>query len=66
MLAALGRDQVTVFARRDERRRAAGVAAEHAERAADVGGSAREAVLEAAVVVTALPIGLPGLLLDPA
>ena len=59
MLAAIGRDQVTVFARRDE------AAAELREWAAEHApsvrltcvGSAREAVLEAAVVVTALPIG---------
>ncbi|HWH64604.1 MAG TPA: hypothetical protein VNS99_00825 [Gaiellales bacterium] len=68
MLAAIGRDRVTVFARR------ADAAAELREWAAEhapgvrltLVGSAREAVLEAAVVVTALPIGLPGLLLDPA
>jgi ornithine cyclodeaminase/alanine dehydrogenase len=68
MLAAIGRDRVTVFARRDD------AAAELREWAAEhtpgvrltLVGSAREAVLEAAVVVTALPIGLPGLLLDPA
>jgi hypothetical protein len=59
---------VTVFARRDEA--AAELREWAAEHASSVRltcvGSAREAVLEAAVVVTALPIGVPGLLLDPA
>ncbi|HEY3534227.1 MAG TPA: NAD(P)-binding domain-containing protein [Pedococcus sp.] len=68
VLAALGRTEVTVFARRAQ---AGQELREWAEAFAPgtevrVVGSAKEAVERAGVVVTALPIGLSGHELDPA
>jgi ornithine cyclodeaminase/alanine dehydrogenase len=68
VLAALGRTDVVVFARRPEAGEELRVwAARHAGgTSVRVVGSAREAVEGAGVVVTALPIGLSGAELEPA
>jgi ornithine cyclodeaminase/alanine dehydrogenase-like protein (mu-crystallin family) len=68
VLAALGRDHVRVFARRPDSAAALGAwAAEHVPGVrVDCVGSAAEAVRGAAIVITAVPIGIEGAALDPA
>jgi ornithine cyclodeaminase/alanine dehydrogenase-like protein (mu-crystallin family) len=68
VLAALGRVEVVVHARRDEAGHELQAWAAHhvPDTRVKVVGSAREAVEGAGMVVTALPIGLSGVELDPA